>query len=352
MDAMDYSAIGLEFMTHVKTKDHWSMMKLHKQCFIASKGVDFLVKSGIAKNRHEAVIIGRELQLSKGLFDPVEGKNVLFQDKRLLFRFSSCSKRTTTDTTETGDNLPFASFVRHAAERRGTLSAEEVGRHARASIYAHEHHLDLKCLSVKELDELMPEENEVSDKVNDPFETAITPNDMRCLALVAHNHMKPAMKAFIEDHSEIIKKFRLTGTNTTMSMCKTLFGDDNPDVVYGPTCTSGPLGGDAQLCALMCLEVVGAIIFFMDPLSAHPHQADIDSLVRLANVHNIILCPNPATGHAAMWMFRNSLSSNRPEMIPSFFETLVSPCVPEYKAEQEAALAKVSGTRYVKKISL
>ena len=81
-------------------------------------------------------------------------------------------------------------------------------------------------------------------------------------------------------------------TNTTMTMCRNVFGEDNEEVVYGPTFTSGPLGGDAQLSALMCLEDLGGIIFFIDPLSAHPHQPDIDSLVRLANVHNIMLCPN------------------------------------------------------------
>ena len=44
-----------------------------------------------------------------------------------------------------------------------------------------------------------------------PFESIFTPEDMRCLALVAHNHLKPAMKAFIEERRELLKKFRLTG---------------------------------------------------------------------------------------------------------------------------------------------
>ena len=44
-----------------------------------------------------------------------------------------------------------------------------------------------------------------------PFESIFTPEDMRCLALVAHNHLKPAMKAFVEERRELLKKFRLTG---------------------------------------------------------------------------------------------------------------------------------------------
>jgi len=36
-----------------------------------------------------------------------------------------------------------------------------------------------------------------------------------------------------------------------------------------PDTQSGPLGGDAQIAALMCMEDLGALIFFVDPLSAH-----------------------------------------------------------------------------------
>ena len=42
---------------------------------------------------------------------------------------------------------------------------------------------------------------------------------MRQLALVAHNHMKPAMHDFIIQYGEILRKFRVTGTETTMSIC-------------------------------------------------------------------------------------------------------------------------------------
>ena len=87
--------------------------------------------------------------------------------------------------------------------------------------------------------------DEYQNEMQRPFESHFKPTEMRQLALVAHNHMKPAMKLFIETHAEILKKFRITGTNTTMSMCKTVFGEDDDSIVYGATCSSGPLGGDA-----------------------------------------------------------------------------------------------------------
>jgi len=188
-------------------------------------------------------------------------------------------------------------------------------------------------------EDIFKQEMALMAAVNFPFRSHFKHDEMRCLALVAHNHMKPAMKEFIETHSEILKKFRLTGTNTTMTMCKKIFGENNPDVKYGPKFTSGPLGGDAQLCALMCLEDVGGIIFFMDPLSAHPHQADIESLVRLSNVHNILTATNPTSGVAVMYMLREALNTGKIGMMPSFFETLESPSVASYKAAQARALA-------------
>jgi len=194
-------------------------------------------------------------------------------------------------------------------------------------------------LGVEEGTDLEDKLVNLQDDMNLPFKSHFKPTEMRQLALVAHNHMKPAMKLFIESHAEILKKFRITGTNTTMTMCRTVFGDD-PSVVYGATCSSGPLGGDAQLAALMVLEDVGGIIFFIDPLSAHPHQADIDSLVRLANVGNILLTTNPATAESMMYLLRCAMEKNKKEMFPSFFQTLQSPSVPEYLAEQKQALQK------------
>ena len=178
----------------------------------------------------------------------------------------------------------------------------------------------------------------MNNSLNEPFESKINPEDMRCLALVAHNHMKPAMKDFIQSHSEILKKFRLTGTNTTMTMCRNIFGEDNEDVVYGPTFISGLLGGDAQLSSLMCLEDLGGMICFVDPTSVHPNQPDIDSLIRLANIHNVLWCANPTSAYGMMWMMRESVKENKPEMFPSFFQTLESTSVAEYKAGKKREL--------------
>lgn len=166
------------------------------------------------------------------------------------------------------------------------------------------------------------------------FKSLIQPENMRCLALVSHNHMKPAMKNFVEANKNILKKFRLTGTNTTMSMLKEVFGN-NPSIQYGPTCQSGLLGGDAELCALMCMEDLGGIIFLQDPMDAHPHQADIACLNRLAHVHNVFLASNLTSSHGLIAMFRLALRTGNKDMIAPFFKSEYSPGVLEYKRRQD-----------------
>jgi methylglyoxal synthase len=37
------------------------------------------------------------------------------------------------------------------------------------------------------------------------------------------------------------------------------------------------------------------VFFFIDPLGKHPHDPDINSLLRICNVHNVPLATNTAT---------------------------------------------------------
>lgn len=165
------------------------------------------------------------------------------------------------------------------------------------------------------------------------LQSKFLPHDMRCLALVSHNNMKVAMKSFIFENKQILKKFRLTGTSSTMTILKSVYGDDDT-VVFGPEFKSGPLGGDAQVGSLMCTEDLGGIFFFMDPLSAHPHEADISSLIRLANVYNVPLMTNLSSASAFIHTLKHALLSGNCELIPSFFCTLESPTVQRYRKSQ------------------
>lgn len=63
---------------------------------------------------------------------------------------------------------------------------------------------------------------------------------------------------------------------------------------------SGPLGGDAQLGAMIAEDQLDALIFFIDPLSALPHDVDVKSLLRLAILYNTPLAVNEASATAIL----------------------------------------------------
>lgn len=172
------------------------------------------------------------------------------------------------------------------------------------------------------------------------FKTAFLPSEMRCLALVSHNGMKKTMREYVTANKNTLKKFRLTGTNSTMTMLREVFADEpEGTIVFGPACASGPLGGDAELVAHMVAGKIGGIIFFQDPMDSHPHQADIQCLVRQALVHNIVIADTPSTALMIVNCLRQALvGKGRPELMPSFFFTLQSPSVEAYKAQQKAVV--------------
>jgi methylglyoxal synthase len=58
---------------------------------------------------------------------------------------------------------------------------------------------------------------------------------------------------------------------------------------------SGPEGGDAQIAARVATGSVDAVFFFVDRLTAQPHDPDIRALLRVCNVHNVPLATNVAS---------------------------------------------------------
>ena len=58
---------------------------------------------------------------------------------------------------------------------------------------------------------------------------------------------------------------------------------------------SGPKGGDAQIATQVAEKRIQAVLFFRDPLDKHPHEPDINMLMRICDVHNVPLATNPAS---------------------------------------------------------
>ncbi len=111
----------------------------------------------------------------------------------------------------------------------------------------------------------------------------------RVLALISHDGKKADMVAFVMDHKKRLQDFDLVATSTTGQFINEKTGLEVRRML------SGPYGGDAQIAAMVAEGKINAVFFFVDPLGKHPHDPDIQSLLRICNVHNIPLATNIAT---------------------------------------------------------
>ncbi len=112
---------------------------------------------------------------------------------------------------------------------------------------------------------------------------------MKKIAIIAHDGKKPEMVAFLMKNKEILKEVDLVATGTTGGYVQ------NTGLKVEKL-LSGPLGGDAQIAAMAAEKKLAMVLFFRDPAGKHPHEPDVQMLMRICDVHNIPLATNPATG--------------------------------------------------------
>lgn len=107
------------------------------------------------------------------------------------------------------------------------------------------------------------------------------------MALIAHDGKKPEMVAFLLENKKLLHEVNLVATGTTgMHILKA--------GLQVTSMESGPKGGDAQIAAKIVEGVVDLVVFFRDPQGKHPHEPDVQMLMRICDVHNIPLATNPA----------------------------------------------------------
>jgi methylglyoxal synthase len=121
---------------------------------------------------------------------------------------------------------------------------------------------------------------------------------MTTIALVAHDQKKDALIDWARRHEADLKPHRLFATGTTGGR---LLAETGLDVT---PLKSGPLGGDAQLGAMIADGNLDVLVFFIDPLSAMPHDVDVKSLIRLATLYDTLMAVNEATASALMRSLR------------------------------------------------
>jgi len=126
------------------------------------------------------------------------------------------------------------------------------------------------------------------------------------IALVAHDRRKADMVEWAIFNADMLSKHKLICTGTTGSLIQQAM--DEKGVEVDITCmNSGPLGGDAEIAALVVRKQVNLAVFLIDDLNAQPHEADIQMLLRQCRVHNV---PIACNRYSADLMITSSLWDN------------------------------------------
>ncbi|MDD3612364.1 MAG: methylglyoxal synthase [Caldicoprobacterales bacterium] len=109
------------------------------------------------------------------------------------------------------------------------------------------------------------------------------------IALIAHDKKKEDIVNFSVAYQNILAQHKLYATGTTGKLIAEATGLNVHRYL------SGPMGGDQQIGSRVAYNRIDLVIFLRDPLTAQPHEPDINALLRLCDVHNIPLATNLAT---------------------------------------------------------
>ena len=112
-------------------------------------------------------------------------------------------------------------------------------------------------------------------------------------ALIAHDGKKADMVAFVMKRLEFFNRpdVDIVATGTTGKRIEHAGVDKVQSV------NSGPMGGDAEIASMVARGELQGVIFFRDPLDKHPHEPDVQMLMRICDVHDVPLATNYRSGH-------------------------------------------------------
>jgi len=114
------------------------------------------------------------------------------------------------------------------------------------------------------------------------------------IALVAHDQKKDDMVALATEFAPQLRQHTLMATGTTGARLESELGLNVERLL------SGPLGGDLQIGARLSVGEVDLLVFLRDPMTAQPHEPDINALVRACDVHNVPCATNVATARVLL----------------------------------------------------
>ena len=140
---------------------------------------------------------------------------------------------------------------------------------------------------------------------------------------MAHDARKQELVSWVRFNAGSLKDCTLFCTGTTGRLVEEalqeVLGENMPKM---EKLLSGPLGGDAQIGALIAEGKVDMLVFFCDNLIMQGHQNDVMSLVRLASLYNIPFATNRSTADFII---------SSPLFHSSEYERIIPSCIDSYK---------------------
>jgi methylglyoxal synthase len=128
----------------------------------------------------------------------------------------------------------------------------------------------------------------------------------KTIALIAHDARKSDMIQWVSHNADTLLHNQLVCTGTTGGLIEKALQEyvGNQTETNVTKMLSGPMGGDAQIAAMVVEGKIDLCVFLIDDLTANPHEADIQMLLRQCRLHNI---PVACNRHSADLMLTSSL---------------------------------------------
>ncbi len=109
------------------------------------------------------------------------------------------------------------------------------------------------------------------------------------IALIAHDAKKKLMQYFCVAYRGILSKHDLYATGTTGRLIEEVTNLSVHKFL------AGHLGGEQQVGVQIEQNLIDLVIFLRDPLTVKQHEPNVDTIVKLCDMHNIPLATNLAS---------------------------------------------------------
>ena len=122
----------------------------------------------------------------------------------------------------------------------------------------------------------------------------------KTIALIAHDRRKADMVEWVEYNAYILLNNQIVATGTTGQLIETTLQNyfqvnTQKEDFFVDKKLSGPMGGDAEIAAMVVNGQIDFCVFLIDDLNSNPHEADIQMLLRQCRIHNVPVACNRST---------------------------------------------------------